>query len=139
MRDGQPERLGDDLRRRRRAEELAAAARRRTGTAAEVGGLLEGDKAVREARPERLDGARILTAPRRQRHAARDDGTRERAERRDRHRDRGQPFVTCSDTDHASSVGEAAHEAAQNERRIIAVGQRVEHPRRALAATVARV
>ena len=55
-----PERLGDDLRGGRRAEELAAAAGRRAGAAAELGGLLERDLAVGEARADRLDLAGVL-------------------------------------------------------------------------------
>ena len=85
VRHGQPERLGDDLRRRGGAEELAAAAGRRARAAAELGGLLERDETVREARSERLHGAGVLAAARRQRHTAGDDGSGEVAERGDRH------------------------------------------------------
>ena len=59
-----PERLGHDLRRRRGAQELAAAARAGAGAAAQLGGLLEAQLAVRVAGPDRLDLARVLAVAR---------------------------------------------------------------------------
>ena len=56
----QAEGLADDLCRRGGAEELAAAAGGGAGLAAQFGGLLESNEAVREACADRLDLARVL-------------------------------------------------------------------------------
>ena len=66
-------------------------------------------------------------------------GPCELAERGDRHHHRRQALVARSNADHAPAVRQAAHEPAQHERRIVAVGKRVEHPGRSLRAAVARV
>ena len=70
MRQRHPERLGDDLRGRRGAQELAAAAGAGAGAAAELGGLLERELAVRVAGADRLDLAGVFALAGRQRHAA---------------------------------------------------------------------
>ena len=139
VRHGQPECLGDHLRGGGGSEELAAATGRRTGAAAEIGGLVECDELVRETRPQRLHGARILAAPGRQRHPSGDDCPRKLAERGDRHHHGRKALVTRADADHAPAVRQAAHEPAQHECCVVAVGQRVEHAGRALRPAVARV
>ncbi len=139
MRHGEAERLGDDLRGRRRAEELAAASRRGAGAAAEIGCVLERDEPVGEPRPEGLHGARVLAARRRQRDAAGHDGARQLPERGDRHEHRRQPLVAGSDADDAAPARQRADEPPEDERGVVAIGERVEHPGRALRAAVARV
>ncbi len=134
-----PRPFGHHLRGGGCTEELAATAGRRAGATAEVGCLVERDELVRETCSERLDGARILAASRRQRHPAGDHCTGELAERSDRHHHRRQSLVTRSDADHSLAIRQAPHEPAQHERRVVAVGQRVEHPGRPLRAAVAGV
>ena len=139
VRNREPEGLGDDLRGGSGSEELTAATGGRAGAAAEVGGLVERDELVRETRSQRLHGACVLAAPGRQRDPSGDDCSREVAERSDRHQHRRQALVAGADADHAPAVRQAAHEPAQHECRVVAVGQRVEHAGRALRPAVARV
>ena len=139
VRNREPEGLGDDLRGGGGSEELTAATGGRTGAAAEIGGLVERDELVRETRSQRLHGARVLAAPGRQRDPSGDDCSRQVAERGDRHQHGRKALVTGADADHAPAVRQAAHEPAQHERRVVAVGQGVEHAGRALRPAVARV
>jgi hypothetical protein len=56
----QAERLANDLRGGGRAQELTTTARARTGLTTEFGGLLEGYRAMGEARADGLDLARVF-------------------------------------------------------------------------------
>ncbi len=134
-----PERLGHDLRRRRGAEELAAAAGRRAGGAAELGGLAHRQLAVREAHADRLHRARVLAHGRRQRHAAGHDDDRQVALRRQREHHRGQALVARRHAHHAAPRGQRPDQAAEHDRGVVAVGEALHHPERALRAPVARV
>ncbi len=128
VRDGETEGLRDHLRRRGGAEELTAATGRGTGAAAEVRGFVERDEPVREPRAERLHGTRVLPAPRRQGHAARDYCTGEATERREGHRHRRQTLVARPDGDDAATCGQAADQSPEHDGCVVAVCQRVEHP-----------
>ena len=139
MGDGQPERLGHDLRGRGGAEELAAAAGAGTCAAAEVGRLLERDEPVREAGAEGLHGSGVLAAAGRKRDSARDHRAGKLTEGGERHGHRRQALVAGADGDHAASGRQAPNKAAEHERGVVAVGERVEHPGRPLGAPVARV
>ena len=139
MRHGQPEGLRDHLGSRGGAEELAAAAGAGARAAAEVGRLLERHEPVGEAGAERLDGAGVLPAARGQRDAARNHRPGQLAEGGERHRHRRQTLVAGAHGDHAPARRQAADEPAQHERGVVPVRERVEHPGRALRASVARV
>ena len=55
------------------------------------------------------------------------------------HHHRRQPFVAGGHAQHALGPGDGAGQAAEHGSGVVAVGQRVEHARRALRAPVARV
>ncbi len=134
-----PKRLGDDLCGCGGAEELTPAAGTGTGPAAELRRLVERHEPVREARAERLGGGGVLSVAGRQRHSSRDHGAGQVAERGERHRHRGQALVARADGDHAAPRGQAPHQPTEDQRRVVPVRERVEHPGRALGATVAGV
>ena len=139
VRHGEAERFGHDLRGGRRAEKLAAAARRRARAAAELGGLLERELAVRVARADRLHRAGVDAVGRRQRDAARARPRREIARSRERHQHRGQPLVAGADADDPASRRQRADQPPQHDGGIVPVRQAVHHARRPLCAAVAGV
>ena len=99
----------------------------------------------RSTRPCANRAPSVCTAPAssplagRQGDAAGHDGAGEIAERRQRHRHRGQSLVAGADPITPRRQRQAADESSQHDRRIVAVRQGVEHPCRPLAAAVARI
>ena len=139
MAERHPKRFGDDLRRGRRAEELAAPARGRTGAAAEIGGILQRNLIVHVAHANRLDARGILAFHRQQRDAARDEHAGQVVHAGQRHHHRRQPFIAGRDAEHTASGRQRSDQPAEHRRRVVAIGQAVEHRRRALRPSVARI
>ena len=136
----QPERFADDLRRRGGAEELTAAAGRGAGAAAELRGLFERELAVREARADRLHRAGVFAVGRRQRDAA----GHERRTGRSRLPASaiiiaGRPLSHVATPITPRRVGSERIRRPQDDRGVVAVRQAVEHARRALRSSVARI
>ena len=97
------------------------------------------DEPVREPRADRLHLARVLGADRRQRHAAGHDDAREVAAASQREQRRGKAFVAGRDPHDARPARQRPDQAAHRDRRVVAVGQAVEHPGRSLRAPVAGI
>ena len=135
----QPECLGNDLRRRRRTQELAASAGTPAGSTTQLGGFGQRQLAVSEAGPDRLDLARVLAVSRRQGHTARDEYARQVPGTRQRHHHRGQSLVAGRDAEHALAARERPDQPSEHDGRVVAIGQAVHHPGRALSPAVARV
>ncbi len=139
VRQRQPQRLRHHLRRRRRPQKLAAAARRRARTAAHLRRVLQRNLSLRKARPNRLDLPRILAALRQQRHPARHQHRRQRPD------DASAIIIAGSPLSHVATPStpvprrQRPHQPPQHHRRIVPVGQRIQHPRRALRPPVARI
>ena len=133
-----PKRLAHDLRRGGRAQELAAAARRgaRRAAGAAASSSVISPCAYRApivwtlpASSPSIGGS--VTPP----------GTRTQGSRvsRQRHHHRRQSLVARRHAQHAAPRRQRADQSPQHGRRIVAIRQAVEHARRALRATVARI
>ena len=134
-----PERLADDLRGGRRAEELAAAAGRGAGAAAELGGFFQRSLAVREARADRLDLARVLAvAPA---AASRRRARARRAGRASPPAPSSSPAGPCRRSRRRARPArrQRADQPAEDDRGVVAIGQAVHHAGRALRPAVAGV
>ena len=122
------------------AEELAAAAGAGAGPAAELGGLLERELAVGEAGADGLDLAGVLALARAA--ASRRRGRGRRAGRCMPARAiiiAGRPLSQVATPSTPLRVRQRADQAAEDDGRVVAVGQAVHHAGRALGAAVARV
>ncbi len=139
MAEGEPECFADNLRRGRGTEELTAAAWRSTSAAAEIGGGLERDLRVREARADRLDARGVLAVGGRQRDAARHEDRGQIARPGQRHHHRRQPLVAGRDAEHAAPGRQGSDQPSENHRGVVPERQAVEHCRRSLRPPVARV
>ena len=137
--DGQAECLGHDLGGGGRAEELAAAARAAARSTAERRGLLQREVAVDVADADRLNFTGVLPLRRRQGDAARHEHARQVGHAGQREHHRGDTLVAGRHADHALAPGQRANQAAEHGGRVVAVGQAVHHPGRALRAAVAGV
>ena len=134
------ERLADDLRGRGGAEELAAAAGRRAGAAAELGRLLR-------ARARRGRSARQSSAPARHRRPSSGrsvtppgTSTHGRSWRPgERHHHGRQTLVAGGHAEDAAPSGERSNQPPEDRRRVVSIGEAVEHRRRALRAAIAGV
>ena len=133
------ERLADHLRRRGGAEELAAAPGGRARAATEFRRLLERQFAVDEPHADRLHAARIVSLDGQERDASRHEHARKVVTRGERHHHRGQTLVAGGDAEDAATRRERSNQAAEDGRRVVAIGEAVEHRRRALRAAVARI
>ena len=133
------ERFADDLRGRRGAEELTAAAGRCAGATAEFGRLLERELAVDEPHANRLHPSGIVAFEREERDAAGDEHAGQVMGRRERHHHGRQPFVAGCHTEDAAPRGERSNQPAEDGRRVVPVGEAVEHRRRALRTAIAGV
>ncbi len=135
----EPERLADDLRGGGGAEELAAAARRRAGPAAQLGRLGQAQLAEGEAGADRLDApvsspcsGGSVTPP----------GTSTEGsvpEPASAIIIAGSPLSQVATPRTPRRVGSERISRRKTDRRVVAVGQAVEHPRRSLGASVAGV
>ena len=139
MRKGEAKSFGDDLRRCSGAEKLTASAGRGAGAAADLGSILERDLMLREACADGLDLAGVFSVFRQQCDAPGDENAWQRAGGGQRHHHRGEAFVAGGDAEDAGARGKRAHQSAQDDGGVVAVGQRVEHAGGALGAAVARV
>ena len=139
VRQRKPQRLADHLRGGRGAQELAASAGRRAGAAAHFGGVLERDLVLGEARADGLhlaasspDSGSSVTPP----------GTSTAGIFPD---DASAIIIAGSPLSQVATPitplprGQRAHQAAQHDRRIVAIGQRIHHARSALRAAVAGI
>ena len=113
---------------------------RRARAAAQVGRVLERDETVREPRAERLHGAGVLADARRQRHAAGDDRARRaRGTTRAPSSSPAAPCRRCRPRSRRGGRGRLRTSRRSTSAASLRYGERVEHPRRALAAPVAGV
>ena len=92
-----------------------------------------------EASSDRLHPASILGPARRQGHASRHQHAGKTVHRSQCHRHCGQALVARRNSDNAAACGERPNQAPKHLGGVIAVGQRVHHPGRALRATVTRI
>ena len=139
MRQAHPQCFADDLGSRRGSEELTAAAGSGTGATAHVGGILQTDFSVCEARADSLDFPGIFAGCRRQRHTARDEDARQFLHGGECHHHRGQAFIARGNPDDTFSRRQGADESAENLRRIVAVSEAIHHPDGALRSAITRI
>ena len=131
--------FGRHLAARRRAHELAAPAGRTAGLAAHFRRVFQSDLPVGEAGGQRLHLGRVLRLLGHQHHAARHEDAGQVAHARQGHHHRRQAFVTGGDADDAPAGGKRADQAAEDDGGVVAVGQAVEHPLRAIGPSVAGI
>ena len=139
MRQRQAEPFRHHLGGGRGAQELAAAAGAAARPAAHGLGVLQADQAVRVAGADGLHQAGVLGIGRRQGDAAGHDHARFAAQPGHRQQHGRQPLVAGGYPQHSAARRQRARQAAQHDGGVVAVGQAVEHARRALRASVARV
>ena len=139
VRQGETERLGDDLRRGRGAEELAAPPWTGAGAAAQFGRLLKRQLAVRIPRADRLNLSRVFPHAWGERDAPRHDHSRKVLGSREGQHHGGQALVAGRHAEHAFPPRQRADESAEDDRRVVAEGKAVHHSGRALGPSVARV
>jgi len=139
VREGQAESFRDDLRGGSGAQELAASSRRSAGSAAEVGGLLEGDLVLGVARADGLDPARVFAVFGKEGDASGDKNAGQWAGGGESHHHGGESLVACGDADDSGARGEGAHESAEDDSGVVAIRERVEHADGSLGAAVAGI
>ena len=139
MRKGHPQRLGHDLGGRRRAEELAAAAGAGARPAAQFRGFEEGQLPVGVAGADGLDLARVLADARGEGHAARDDHAGQVPGPGQGEHHRREPLVAGGDSDDPLAARQRADQPAEDDGRVVSVGEAVHHAGRPLRPTVAGV
>jgi hypothetical protein len=135
----QPERLRNDLARRRGAQKLAATAGRTAGFAAKLRRLLKSNHAMGITSAKALHLARILGVGGRQRHSPRHQHARQLARTSEGHHHCGQPLVAGGHPDDACPRRQRADQAAEDDGGIVAIGQAVHHPARALCPAIAGI
>jgi hypothetical protein len=106
---------------------------------AHVGSVLQCDLLLGEARSDGLHLACVLALVGQQRDAAGDQNRGHRPCRRQGHHHGRQSLVTSGHAQHAFAGRKGSHEAAQDNSRIVAIGQRIHHARGALGAPVAGI
>ena len=136
---GESQGFGDHLGGSGGAEELAAAAWGGAGPAAHLGGGLQGDLLLGIAGADGLDLARVFSIFREQGDTTGDEDGGQGTGGGQGHHHGGQAFVTGGDADDPHAGGQGAHEPAQDDGGVVAVGQGVEHAGGALGASVAGV
>ena len=94
---------------------------------------------MREPRAEALDLARILGVACRQRHAARHDHARQLLRPRKRQHRRRQSLVAGGDAEHTGRRRQRSDQPPHHDRRVVPIGEAVEHAGRALCSPVAGV
>ncbi len=139
MRQSESKRLGNHLAGCGGAEELASSAGRRAGAATNLGGILQCDLILSEARADGLDFSGILSRLRQKRHASGNKNGWLLSSRRQSHHHGGQTLVAGGDADDSFAGGQRSHQAAQDNRGVVAKGERVHHAGCALGAAVAGV
>ena len=136
MRQGQAQRLGHHLRGGRRSQELTTAAGRTAGPASQVGCLVQRNESMRESGSEGLDGARIFAALGRQRDAAGNQHGRQVQLGGQGHHHGGQSLVAGGHAEHPDPLRQGSDQPAEDNGRVIAIRQAIEHAHRALGATI---
>ena len=139
MRQRHTERFCDDLRRRGGAEELASTARRSARAASHRRRVVEADQIVREARTETLNLSGVFGIARWKCHAARHDDAGQLLAAGQREHRCGQSLVAGCDAEHARRSRQRSDQPPHDDRRVVAIGQAVEHAGRALRSPVARI
>ena len=137
--EGHSQGFCDDLGGGGGAEKLAASSGSGAGAAAHFGGGFEGDLLLRVTGADGLDFAGVFSVFGEQGDSTGNEDGRERAGRGQGHHHGGKSFVAGGDADDTHAGGERAHEAAQDDGGIVAVGQGVEHAGGALGASIAGV
>ena len=111
----------------------------RAGAAAQLGGLFQGQLAVRKAGADRLDLAGVFALARRQRDAAGHEHARQIASTRPA--PSSSPAGPCRRWPRRAppARGQRADQPAEHDRRVVAIRQAVDHAGRALRPAVARI
>ena len=136
MREGQTQGLGHHLRGGRSPQKLTAAAGRAAGPASQVGRLVQRDQSMRESGTEGLDGASIFAALGRQRDAAGNQHGRQVQLGGQGHHHGGQALVTGGHAEHPDPLRQGSDQPAEDNGRVIAIRQAIEHAHRSLGATI---
>ncbi len=137
MRQCQPEGLTHHLRRGRSSQKLTSSARRSTSPAPRLRRLFQRDDLVSKPSSDRLHFAGIFPALRHQGHAPGHQHAGQRQCSGERHHHGRQSLVARRDAHHARARRKRPDQASEDNRRVIAVRQRVEHARRPLRPPVA--
>src|ERR1017187_595575 len=135
----EPKRLSNYLRGCGCAKKLATTARRGASATTYLRRILERNLPLREAHTDGLHLARIFARFGKERHSSRNEDTRQRAGRSERHHHRGQALVAGRHSDNPFARRQRTHQSPEHDSGIIAVGQRIQHPVRPLSAAVARI
>ena len=90
-------------------------------------------------RADRLDLAGVFAVAGRQSHAAGDQHAGQLLRAGQGHHHGGQALVAGGDAQHALAARQRADQPAEDDGRVVAIGQAVHHPGRALGPAVARV
>ena len=131
--------FGDDLRGGGGAEELAASAGGGAGAAADLGGVFEGDLGLGVTGSDGLDFTCVFAFVGEQGDTAGDEDAGHGSGGGEGHHHGGQALVAGGDAEDAFARGERAHEAAEDDCGVVAIGERIEHAVGALGSAVAWV